>query len=215
MIKINITNKLFGDRLLFNNYNLSINTKEFVVLTGPSGAGKSTLLNMIGLLDQEYTGNYLFNDKTIDLKSFENCVRIRKEFFGYVFQDSLINERQSIVRNLLCSVDYAQLAVARERIKETLDLVGLYNHHGLASLLSGGEKQRLALARALIKNPKILLADEPTASLDHQNKIKVMNILKEFNRNGGTVVMVTHDLGLITSDMRIIHVGEEVSDKKC
>lgn len=215
MIEININNKLFGDRLLFNDYNLSIHNREFVVLTGPSGAGKSTLLNIIGLLDQEYTGSYTFTNDRIDLKSYQSCVRIRKEYFGYVFQDSLINERQSIVRNLLCSVDYTQLPLARERIKDTLDLVGLNHHHGLASLLSGGEKQRLALARALIKNPKILLADEPTASLDSQNKINVMKILKEFNNNGGTVVMVTHDLGLITSDMRVIHIGEDISDTKC
>lgn len=207
MIEINISSKRFGDRLLFSDYNLSIDENEFVVLTGPSGAGKSTLLNIIGLLDHDYTGDYLFFNESVNYKSYKRTMRIRKDNFAYIFQDSLINDRQSVIRNLLCSVDYTQLPYAKVRIEDTLHLVGLPHHNGLASLLSGGEKQRLALARALIKDPKILLADEPTASLDAENKIKVMNILRDFNSNGGTVVMITHDLGLITSDMRIINVG--------
>ncbi|HFF1879146.1 TPA: ATP-binding cassette domain-containing protein, partial [Escherichia coli] len=131
----------------------------------------------------------------------------RRKYFGYIFQDSLINERQSIIRNLLCSVDYPQLPEARKHITHILKLVGLPNSNYLASLLSGGEKQRLALARALIKHPRILLADEPTASLDAENKIKVMNILKDFHKNGGTVIMITHDVGLITPDMKVINIG--------
>ena len=207
MIEINISSKSFGDRLLFSNYKLSIDENEFVVLTGPSGAGKSTLLNIIGLLDHDYTGDYLFFNESVNYKSYKSTMRIRRDNFAYIFQDSLINDRQSVIRNLLCSVDYTQLPYAKARIEDTLHLVDLSHHNGLASLLSGGEKQRLALARALIKEPKILLADEPTASLDAENKINVMNILRNFNNNGGTVVMITHDLGLITSGMRIINIG--------
>lgn len=209
MIKINIHSKCYGDRILFNNYKLSICEKEFVVLTGPSGAGKSTLLNIIGLLDHNYIGRYDFFNKQINHKSYKQSLNIRKDYFGYVFQDSLINDRQSVLRNLLCSVEFSQLTDAKTRVDNILDLVGISHHNKQASLLSGGEKQRLALARALIKKPRILLADEPTASLDAVNKSNVMNILKNFNNNGGTVVMITHDLGLITSDMRVINVGDD------
>ncbi|EEZ5662151.1 ATP-binding cassette domain-containing protein [Escherichia coli] len=215
MIDIKIKSKYFGERLLFKDYNLYIDKSEFVVLTGPSGAGKSTLLNMVGLLDYDYIGDYIFLNKPINFNNFRNSMHIRKNYFGYIFQDSLINDRQSVIRNLLCSVDYVQIPDARRRIKDTLDLVGLPNRNVQASLLSGGEKQRLALARALIKEPRILLADEPTASLDVENKIKIMNILKDFNNNGGTVVMITHDLGLITSNMRVINIGENISSELC
>ncbi|EDE1125209.1 ATP-binding cassette domain-containing protein, partial [Salmonella enterica subsp. enterica serovar Oranienburg] len=191
MIKINIESKRFGDRVLFENYELFIDENDFIVLTGPSGAGKSSLLNIIGLLDNDYSGYYHIFNNSVDFKCYRSTVRIRKKYFGYIFQDSLINERQSINRNLLCSVDYPQLPDAKKRLNYTLKLVGLPDSNYLASLLSGGEKQRLALARALIKHPKILLADEPTASLDAENKIKVMDIIKDFHKNGGTVIMIT------------------------
>lgn len=207
MIKLNIDLKSFGDRTLFEGFKLSIQKKDFIVLTGPSGAGKSTLLNIIGLLDGDYSGDYFFFNEEIKYDDQSRALELRKNFFGYVFQDSLINEYQSIHRNVLCSVDFPSLPEARLRIDSVLDVVGLSGRSGSAALLSGGEKQRLALARALIKHPDILLADEPTASLDKDNKIKVMNILKEFNNNGGTIVMITHDLGLITPDMRVINIS--------
>ncbi|HAZ3475010.1 TPA: ATP-binding cassette domain-containing protein [Escherichia coli] len=207
MIKLNIKSKTFDDRVLFDRFQLTIEKQDFIVLTGPSGAGKSTLLNIIGLLDRNYIGDYLFFGERIILNDYSRTLNIRKDYFGYIFQDSLINEQQSIYRNLLCSVDFSLLQDAKERTNSVLDIVGLSGRSGSAALLSGGEKQRLALARALIKQPSILLADEPTASLDKENKLKIMNILKKFNHDGGTVVMITHDLGLITSDMKIISIS--------
>ncbi|EEW2750597.1 dispersin export ABC transporter ATP-binding protein AatC, partial [Escherichia coli] len=122
------------------------------------------------------------------------------------FQDSLINVKQNVTRNILCSVDAQNIITARERINDILVSVGLSNINDNVSFLSGGEKQRLALARALIKSPSILLADEPTASLDIKNKKLVMNILSEYNKLGGTVVMVTHDLELIDDNMTLIQL---------
>ncbi|HEN3635381.1 TPA: ABC transporter ATP-binding protein, partial [Yersinia enterocolitica] len=188
MIEIKIDNKSFDERELFKNFNLTINRGDFIILTGPSGAGKSTLLNVIGLLDQDYIGEYLFLNEPVPKKNLTRALEIRRDYFGYVFQNSLINDQQSIIRNLLCSVNFSRLARAKTIAPSLLNMVGIEYKNKPASLLSGGEKQRLALARALIKEPVVLLADEPTASLDYNNKVRVMDIIKDFNKSGGTVI---------------------------
>lgn len=207
MINLNINNKNFEERVLFSNFRLSVNKGDFIILTGPSGAGKSTLLNIIGLLDQDYCGEYFFLNEPISRMNFSRISEIRRDNFGYVFQNSLINEQQSIIRNLLCSVNFSQLARAKSIAPSVLRMVGIEYKNKPASLLSGGEKQRLALARALIKEPVVLLADEPTASLDYNNKVRVMKIIRDFNNRGGTVIMITHDTGLITKEMKVININ--------
>lgn len=207
MINLEIKKKMFDDRVIFENFRLNIQSGDFIVLTGPSGAGKSTLLNIIGLLDHDYDGEYLFSHRPVSKENISCSLKIRKDYFGYVFQNSLINDKQSIMRNLLCSVDFSNQERAKALASSILNLVGIKNRKGSASLLSGGEKQRLALARALIKEPRILLADEPTASLDRDNKVKVMGILESFNSTGGTVIMITHDTGLISNKMKVININ--------
>ncbi|RWZ21519.1 ATP-binding cassette domain-containing protein, partial [Escherichia coli] len=128
-------------------------------------------------------------------------------YFGYIFQNSLINEKQSITRNIISSVDYNKKKEMQTRVIKTLNMVGLHDINRPTPVLSGGEKQRLALARAIIKEPEILLADEPTASLDKKNKIKIINILKDFSISGGIVVMVTHDLELISPNMTVLKIN--------
>lgn len=206
MISLTINNKYFRERKILQNVAINLFPGDFLVLTGPSGAGKSTLLNIIGLLDNNYKGEYFISNSLIDVKCLKTISSLREKYFGYVFQDSLINEKQSIMRNLLCSVDYKKQKVARKNAAHVLEMVGLDNFNVPTSVLSGGEKQRLALARALIKKPSVLLADEPTASLDKNNKKKVMNILDEFRTSGGIVVMVTHDIDLITPEMHILKI---------
>lgn len=207
MINLNINNKNFDERVLFSNFRFSVNKGDFIILTGPSGAGKSTLLNIIGLLDQDYDGEYFFLNEPVSRINFSRISEIRRDNFGYVFQNSLINEQQSIIRNLLCSVNFSQLSRAKSIAPSVLRMVGIEYKNKPASLLSGGEKQRLALARALIKEPVVLLADEPTASLDYNNKVRVMNIIRDFNNRGGTVIMITHDTGLITKEMKVIDIN--------
>lgn len=207
MINLNINNKNFDERVLFSNFRFSVNKGDFIILTGPSGAGKSTLLNIIGLLDQDYDGEYFFLNESVSRINFSRISEIRRDNFGYVFQNSLINEQQSIIRNLLCSVNFSQLSRAKSIAPSVLRMVGIEYKNKPASLLSGGEKQRLALARALIKEPVVLLADEPTASLDYNNKVRVMNIIRDFNNRGGTVIMITHDTGLITKEMKVIDIN--------
>lgn len=204
MIKLDIYEKQFKDKKILSSISVNVEKGSFHVITGPSGVGKSSLLNILGLLDSEFDGNYEFCGKNINPKDYNKTSRIRKEYFGFIFQDSLINEKQSVLRNILCSVDYPYLKSAEKNAHTMLEIVGLPMPDMKVMNLSGGEKQRLALARALIKKPKILLADEPTASLDKNNKRIIMNILSEYNKDGGSVVMVTHDLELITSDMSLI-----------
>lgn len=205
MINLFIEGKLFKDRSILNNVSINFSKGMFVVITGVSGVGKSSLLNIIGLLDSDFVGTYKFQGESVNFKTNMPYL-IRKRYFGYVFQDSLINERQSVERNLLCAIDYKEHKAQSGNISEVLRLVGL--KQGMASSLSGGEKQRLALARAMMKKPIILLADEPTASLDKNNKRNVMHILEEYHNNGGTVVMVTHDIDIIKNNMRVYELSD-------
>lgn len=186
-----------------------INKGDFVMITGPSGVGKSTLLNIIGLLDNDYIGDYYLNKTKIHEKDLISYLKLRGQFFGYVFQDSLINEKQSIKRNMLSPIDIMSVNKYKVNVVNELNKVGLshINPEHSASDLSGGEKQRLAIARAMIKKPCILLADEPTANLDRENKILVINILTSFVNNGGTVIMISHDTNLINNKMRVIDIS--------
>ena len=206
MIKLSIEEKRFPDRVIISDFNISIQKNEFVVITGASGAGKSTLLNIIGLIDTSYHGRYILDGVDVSGIDYKRQLYLRGSYFGYIFQDSLINEKQTIRRNLLSVIELKKQKEYNCVILNELEKTGL---HGIspetsAALLSGGEKQRVALARALLRKPKILLADEPTASLDNDNKIKIMDILLDYHNHGGTVIMVTHDTNLITNDMRII-----------
>ncbi|HCO1603645.1 TPA: ABC transporter ATP-binding protein, partial [Escherichia coli] len=205
MIKLSIEEKMFPDRVIISDFNISIQKNEFVVITGASGAGKSTLLNIIGLIDTSYHGRYILDGVDVSGIDYKRQLYLRGSYFGYIFQDSLINEKQTIRRNLLSVIELKKQKEYNCVILNELEKTGL---HGIspetsAALLSGGEKQRVALARALLRKPKILLADEPTASLDNDNKIKIMDILLDYHNHGGTVIMVTHDTNLITNDMRI------------
>ncbi|EIX5762418.1 ATP-binding cassette domain-containing protein [Escherichia coli] len=207
MINISIRSKFFSERLILKDLNINLIPGDFLVLTGPSGSGKSTLLNIIGMLDTEFDGEYIIDNSIIDLNNTVNTTFLRKKYFGYVFQNSLINEKQSITRNIISSVDYNKKKEMQTRVIKTLNMVGLHDINRPTPVLSGGEKQRLALARAIIKEPEILLADEPTASLDKKNKIKIINILKDFSISGGIVVMVTHDLELISPNMTVLKIN--------
>ena len=206
MIRIKIHKKPIENRTILNNRSIEIKEGSFNIITGPSGVGKSSLLNIIGLLDNAFVGEYEFFGKKVEMKDNNITTYIRRKYFGFIFQDSLINVKQNVTRNILCSVDAQNIITAREKINDILVSVGLSNINDNVSFLSGGEKQRLALARALIKSPSILLADEPTASLDIKNKKLLMNILSEYNKLGGTVVMVTHDLELIDDNMTLIQL---------
>ncbi|WP_024171920.1 ATP-binding cassette domain-containing protein [Escherichia coli] len=206
MIRLSIEKKTFSGRNIISNLNINIPKNQFTIITGASGVGKSTLLNIIGLIDLSYCGKYLFNGFDVSNIDYKEQLFLRGRYFGYIFQDSLINEKQTVLRNLLSITDLRKQSEYKYVISDLLKKVGLHDicPETPASLLSGGEKQRLALARALIKSPQILLADEPTASLDNDNKIKGMDIMLDYHKNGGTVIMITHDRSLIREHIKVI-----------
>ncbi|EAR6586762.1 ABC transporter ATP-binding protein [Salmonella enterica] len=205
MIQLFNVTKYIKDRCLLDCVNIKINKGDFVVITGPSGEGKTTLLNIMGFLDDEFTGSILFNGVKISADIKNDYFEIRKKI-GYVFQNSLVNDSQSVYRNMTLPSLIIPVPEVNERVRYLLKKTGLSGFENKnANILSGGEKQRLSIARAIIHSPVLMLADEPTASLDHDNKIRVIKLLESINAEYNlTVIVVTHDLDYFKDKRKII-----------
>jgi len=174
---------------------LQIDSREFVAIMGPSGCGKSTLLNVIGMLDSPSSGSYVFNGVEIGNKSEAELASIRKQNIGFIFQSFNLVDELSVRENIELALLYHNVAASerRTRVDEVMDRVGIaHRARHRPSQLSGGQQQRVAVARALVGNPKLILADEPTGNLDTQHGDEVMKMLQGLNREGSTIVMVTH-----------------------
>ncbi len=175
---------------------LEIEEGEFLAIMGASGSGKSTLLNILGFLDKPDTGNYILDGKEVSNLSKKELAVIRNQKIGFVFQAFHLVPWATAFENVLMPLLYRGKIKKKdeERAKELLIQLGLEKRiNAKPSELSGGEQQRVAIARALITKPKLLLADEPTGNLDSKSSQEVMNIFKELNKNGITIIMVTHD----------------------
>ena len=178
-----------------NEVSLEISQGEFVAIMGPSGCGKSTLLNMIGLLDNPTSGELWFMDQEVSRYSENDRTDLRNGNLGFVFQSFNLIDELTVFENVELPLLYAGVST-RERVKrvnealERMQIAHRTEHY--PQQLSGGQQQRVAIARAIVTNPRIILADEPTGNLDSTNGNEVMNLLKELNRDGATVVMVTH-----------------------
>ncbi len=175
--------------------NLTIEKGEMIAIMGPSGSGKSTLLNIIGLIESPSTGMYFLDG--MDTSTFKsNYHKYRNTEVGFVFQNFSLLDDYTVVENVMLPLVYRKIS-HKKRIqisKEMLEMVGLERHiNKYPYELSGGEQQRTAIARALAQDTKIILADEPTGALDQENGKKIMSILKEINKQGKTVLVVTHD----------------------
>ena len=194
---------------------LDIERGEFVSIMGASGSGKSTLLNILGILDNYDTGEYHLNNVLIKNLSESKAAEYRNRMIGFIFQSFNLIPFKNAMENVALPLFYQGVS-RKKRNKlamEYLDRLGLkeWGHH-LPNEMSGGQKQRVAIARALITNPQIILADEPTGALDSKTSVEVLNILKELNGQGMTIIVVTHESGVANLTNRIIHLVDGVID---
>lgn len=184
---------------------------EFVAVTGKSGCGKSTLLNILGGMDRQTQGSYLFED--IDVSGLKNkaLAKFRNKKIGFVFQSFYLAGEMDAAHNVALPMGYGGIRAAqrRRRAAELLMEVGLENKQkSRPSQMSGGEQQRVAIARAISNAPSVLLADEPTGNLDYENGKQIMELLRRLNKDGLTIVMVTHDLELAGQTDRLIRMQD-------
>lgn len=211
MIEIKNITKKYDDRVIFKNFSLKINDGEFVVITGKSGCGKSTLLNIIGLLEDPDKGKVVIDGEKILSSQSKNAVKAIRNKISYVFQNFALVDEETVKYNLMLALRYVKLSHKEKenKIADALAKVGLCGYENKKIYqLSGGEQQRVSLARVFLKPSEIILADEPTGSLDKENAAIVINILKRINRDyGKTVLIVTHDENLKEIGDRIIDLS--------
>ncbi|UXR78865.1 MULTISPECIES: ATP-binding cassette domain-containing protein [unclassified Staphylococcus] len=191
MIKLQNINKSFGHKRIFENFDLTIQQGDFVVIHGASGKGKSTLLNIIGLLENHDSGIVTFKDKVIQKE--KDKLPFKRDDIAYVYQHYGLLENESVLKNLTLPLNVHKKDQAR--IEEVMTRVGLANLplNTKVYTCSGGEQQRIAIARAILKNPSVIIADEPTGNLDDRNRDTVIEIFKALNASGVTVVLATHE----------------------
>ena len=192
-----------------NNVNVEIKAGEFVAVMGPSGCGKSTLLNVLGLLDQPSAGEYFLNDEEVAKYSERQRANLRKGNIGFVFQSFNLIDELTVYENVELPLLYLKVKAAerKQRVEEVLDYMGItHRKNHFPQQLSGGQQQRVAVGRAIVARPKLILADEPTGNLDSTHGGEVMDLLTELNRNGTTIVMVTHSTHDAGYSHRVIHL---------
>ena len=197
---------------------LNVNKNEYVAIMGASGSGKSTLMNIIGCLDRMTSGKYILDGEDVSTLNDTQLAEIRNKKIGFVFQSFNLLPRLTALGNVELPMIYAGIPGAKrlQKAKEALEKVGLGDRmHHKPNELSGGQKQRVAIARALVNNPAILLADEPTGNLDTKSSIEIMDIFESLNKEGVTIVMVTHEADIAAHTKRnvVFRDGEIISDK--
>ncbi len=200
-----------------NNINLEVKEGEYVAIMGPSGCGKSTLLNVLGMIDQPSSGDYLFFDEEVSGYSERQRANLRKNNIGFVFQSFNLIDELTVYENVELPLLYLGYSSAerKKRVSEALEqmeIMARKNH--FPQQLSGGQQQRVAVARAVVAHPKLILADEPTGNLDSAHGEEVMKMMGELHEQGTTIVMVTHSPAYAEYSHRIIHLfdGHVVSE---
>lgn len=200
-----------GDEELevLHDVNLSVHSGEFLSILGPSGSGKSTMMNIIGCLDVPTSGSYILSGNTpLDLDEVE-LARVRNKEIGFVFQNFQLLPRMTALQNVELPLIYSKLSITerKKRAKQMLERVGLGDKiKNLPNQLSGGQQQRVAIARALVTKPSILLADEPTGALDQKTGAQVMQLFEDLNKEGSTIIMITHDEHIARHAKRVVKI---------
>lgn len=213
MIKIEDLKKVFRteevETVALNGISMQVKEGEFIAIMGPSGCGKSTLLNILGLLDNPTSGHYYLDNKEVGNLKEKDRTQTRKGNIGFVFQSFNLIEEMTVAENVELPLVYLKVKSSerKKRVEETLRRMNIsHRANHFPNQLSGGQQQRVAIARAVIANPKLILADEPTGNLDSKNGKDVMNLLLELNREGSTIVMVTHSQHDASFAHRIINL---------
>ncbi len=211
-----------------NKVNLEVSRGEFVAIMGPSGCGKSTLLNILGLLDNPTSGEYIFMDEEVSKYKERQRTNLRKGNIGFVFQSFNLIDELNVYENIELPLLYLNMksSLRKRKVNEVMDKMQIsHRKMHFPQQLSGGQQQRVAVARAVVSNPLLILADEPTGNLDSKNGEEVMNLLENLNNDGTTIIMVTHSSAYAERANRIVHLfdghittesinhGIEVSDK--
>ena len=223
MIKVSNLSKVFRteeiETTALNGVSFEIKDGEFVAIMGPSGCGKSTLLNILGLLDNPTEGSYQFGDTEVAKLKEKDRTKFRKGNIGFVFQSFNLIDELNVYENIELPLRYLDIPASERKARVTEMMKRMNISHRAKHFpqqLSGGQQQRVAIARACVANPKLILADEPTGNLDSKNGKEVMELLKELNQEGTTIVMVTHSQKDASQAQRTIDLfdGQIVSDVK-
>jgi putative ABC transport system ATP-binding protein len=222
MIKTNDLTKVFRteevETTALNKVILNVKEGEYVAVMGPSGCGKSTLLNILGLLDNPTSGSYIFNGTEVaNLKERDRTV-FRKGNIGFVFQSFNLIDELNVYENVELPLIYLKMkgSERKKRVEDVLERMKIaHRAKHFPQQLSGGQQQRVAIARAVVANPKLILADEPTGNLDSKNGIEVINLLSELNKEGTTIIMVTHSDRDASYAHRVVNLfdGQVVNEK--
>ena len=207
LLELKDVSKIYGDLHALDHVNLSVNTGEWVAIMGPSGSGKSTMMNIIGCMDKPTNGEVLLDGVDISKESAKNLTRIRRDKIGLIFQQFHLVNYLTAVENVMVAQYYHSMPDEKEALQalERVGLAGRAKH--LPSQLSGGEQQRVCIARALINYPELLLADEPTGNLDEANENIVLDIFSQLHKEGTTLVVVTHDPEVAEVAQRTVTLG--------
>jgi len=203
-------------KVLFD-INLELQKGEFVAIMGPSGSGKSTLMHIMGFLEKPTSGEYYYKGKKISDLTEDELAGIRNQAVGFIFQAFNLLQRTSVYDNVRLPLIYSDKKIGDEVVEKAIKSVGLYHRKdNLSNQLSGGEKQRVAIARSLVNQPEIIFADEPTGNLDSKSGKQIMEILQDLNAEGKTVVLVTHEKYTAEHARRIIKIidGKIVGDSE-